>query len=168
MATKEKKAPEHTCEASIGWSIMEQRDYLCSAPARYFEPLRLSDKMGWQCGHHAPSVHAQRARTGRATRDDKERPGREKREAERKAREDAVAFALETHARERRLLRAMAAEKNSRRKVTMQQTDEGFRVSFWDKSLNDNFNLLADADGCPIISNELNAALIEALGEAKP
>jgi len=84
----------------------------------------------------------------------------------------------ETHARERRLLRALAGyEGTGRKQVTMNhrgspEGQAGFEVMFWcNPETEDIFFVLADSEGVPIISDELNAALVESLGEkegAKP
>ena len=64
----------------------------------------------------------------------------------------------ETHARERRLLRALFSENAD---PVWADFDGRWKVFFMGKYI----SVALDPAGCPIISDELNAALCEALGE---
>jgi len=69
----------------------------------------------------------------------------------------------ETHALERRLLRATVCTFLVRSDCQMQ------RVLVWSEVLDEDisFAFEIDTNGCPIVSDELNAALVEALREVK-
>ena len=70
---------------------------------------------------------------------------------------------LETHARERRLLKCFCSG------LPIAYGWADFYDGDFIEIKGDTFHFELDTDGCPIISDEMNAALKEALGEgAKP
>lgn len=70
---------------------------------------------------------------------------------------DIERAALETHARERRLLRLLAQGKGF---LSVSGT-----IEVYEPGPGRYFTFKCDAYGCPIVSDELNEALVEALGE---